>query len=160
MKFWHYLLNEISHTANDRLSAGLANPEFFIAIGIYIMVEASPEVIRNQLSIIRQYNLTMIRDILRLVRGLRNSLYHYQKRSRKILVTDIYQKASPEKFHPPRPTLWPFFTALSNLVSARPSTTEPWLCSCNSNSDSVELRGFHWDSNFKFSSYYFAQKDH
>ena len=37
------------HTANDRLSAGSANSDFFIAIGIYVMVEASPELIRNQL---------------------------------------------------------------------------------------------------------------
>ena len=41
------------HTANDRLSAGSANPDFFIAIRIYMMVEASPELIRNQLSLIR-----------------------------------------------------------------------------------------------------------
>ena len=81
--------------------------------------------------------------ILGLVRGLRNSLYYYQKRPRKILVTDIYQKASPIKFHPPRPTPWPFFTALSKSVSAWLSTTRPWLCVQITFKNGLTIDNFH-----------------
>ena len=81
------------------------------------MIVTFLEVIKAQLSIIREQLPIIVEGYyLGTYQRVKNNLYQGQKRPKQFLVADIYPKASPAKFHPPRPSAWPFFTAFSNSV--------------------------------------------